>query len=446
MQAIDLQIWKERRQNVLKKLKAPFLFRGAVPILRNGDVHYSFRQNSDFFYLTGFCEPNSILLAIPQKEGSHKTILFVPEKDPKLEVWNGKREGVKGAIRNFGADEAFPAQDFWKVFPSISKDFDELGFALGKDRDFDEKLFQLFGKRLTGRPRDNRGLPTFIDPRPIINECRLIKSPAEIEHMQKACDISAAGHKVAMALTKPSMWEYEVQAEIEAVFRRSGAPRVGYDSIVASGNNANILHYIRNRRRMRKPDLLLIDAGAEWEGYSGDVTRTFPVSGIFSDAQKAVYRIVLRCQKKCIRAVRPGCTFEKLNKIAQLELTKGLIELGILKGDSKKLREKGAFKPWFMHGIGHWLGMDVHDVGPYQTREGKPLPFKPGMVLTIEPGLYLPANDKRVPKEFRGIGIRIEDDVLVTRAGNRVLTKDIPKEILDIEELCHPNPGNNLHK
>ena len=438
MQIDKIAIWKERRQAVLKKLKGPLLFRGASQILRNGDVHYSFRQDSDFFYLCGFPEPDSLLLAIPEKNGSHKTILFVPPRDPKMEVWNGKREGVKGAIRNFGVDEAYPAQDFWKVFQAASKDFDELGFALGMDSQFDEKLFKLFGQRYKGRPRDNRGLPTFLDPRPLINECRWIKNPAEIEQMQRACDITAEGHKVAMALTRPGMYEYEIQAEIEAVFRRAGSPRVGYDSIVASGNNANTLHYILNNKKMRRGQLLLIDAGAEFGGYSGDVTRTLPVEGRFTDAQKAVYRVVLRCQKKCVRAVRPGCTFERLNRMAQLELTKGLVELGILKGDYKKLREKGAFKPWYMHGIGHWLGMDVHDVGPYSTREGKPLPFRSGMVLTVEPGLYLPANDKRVPKEFRGIGIRIEDDVLVTRSGNRVLTADIPKEISDVEEFCNP--------
>ncbi len=437
LHSLDPEIWKERRRNVLKKLRAPLLLRGATQTLRNGDVHYSFRQDSNFSYLCGFPEPDSLLLAIPEKTGDHKTILFVPPKNPSLEVWNGKREGVKGAIRNYGADEAYPVQEFWKIFQERSKGFDELGFALGMNKEFDDKLLQIFGQRLKGRPRDNRGLPTFIDPRPPINECRWIKSSYEIEQMQRACDITAQGHKVAMALSRPGLYEYEVQAEIEAVFRRAGSPRVGYDSIIASGNNANTLHYIQNNRKMRRGQLLLIDAGAEFGGYSGDVTRTFPVDGRFTEAQKTVYRIVLRCQKKCIRAVRPGCTFEKLNKIAQLELTKGLVELGILKGDYKTLREKGAFKPWFMHGLGHWLGMDVHDVGPETTKEGKPLPFRSGMVLTVEPGLYLPANDKRIPKEYRGIGIRIEDDVLVTRSGNRVLTADIPKEIQDIEEFCN---------
>ncbi len=430
--------WKERRSRLLGKLKAPLLLRGATQILRNGDVHFSFRQNSDFFYLCGFPEPNSILLAIPGKSGNHRTILFVPPRNPQREVWDGKREGVRGATRNFGADEAYPIQEFWKVFKEVSQDFDRLAYALGKDAEFDQKLLQLFGQRYLGRPRDNRGIPSMVDPRPFINEMRWIKTPAEIELMQVASDITACGHKVAMALTRPGMFEYEVQAEVEAVFRSEGSPRVGYDSIVASGNNANTLHYVQNNRKMRRGDLLLIDAGAEYGGYSGDVTRTFPVSGSFTEAQKAVYRVVLRCQKKCVRAVRPGYDFARLNKMAQLELTKGLVELGVLKGDYKKLREKEAFKPWYMHGIGHWLGMDVHDVGPYSSKDGKPCSFRPGMVLTVEPGLYLPANDKRVPKEFRGIGIRIEDDVLVTRSGNRVLTADIPKEIAEIEDLCNP--------
>ncbi len=428
--------YSSRLEKVLKRLDAPLLLRAAPEAVRNRDVHHPYRQDSDFHWLTGFDEPQSLLLAELGRRGRPRLTLFVRPKDPKREVWEGKRAGVQGAIKRYGADEAHPAGEFWRVFDERARDWERLAFPLGQDPAFDAKLIALFHRRVTGRPRKNLGQPTWIDPRPVIHELRQIKDAGELALLEEAARITAGGHLAAMALAKPGLYEYQVQAELEAVFRHGGATRLGYPSIVASGDNANTLHYVANERRMRAGDLLLIDAAAEVQGYSADVTRTFPVSGRFSEPQKAVYDIVLRCQKKCIRAVAPGMDFERLNALARRELTKGLVALGVLSGDPARLFKKKAYEPWYMHGVGHWLGMDVHDVGAYLDRDGRPVPFRPGMVLTVEPGLYLPARDRRVPKELRGIGVRIEDDVLVTRAGRRVLTEVVPKEVRDVERAC----------
>lgn len=429
-------LFAARRQSVLRRLDgAPLLVRAAPEVLRNGDVHYSYRQDSNFQYLTGFDEPESILLAVPRGK-THETILFVRPRDKLREIWDGHRAGVRGAKRDHGADEAYPIHEFWQIFGKRAKQWGALGYSLGDDPDFDRRVISCFSKRLNARPPRNQGLPTLIDPRPVIHEHRLIKSPVEIEWMQKAADITVAGHRVAMAVAEPGMYEYEVQAELEAVFRREGSVRNGYDSIVASGPNACTLHYRKNDRKMRKNELLLIDAGAEYEQYSADVTRTFPIGGRFTDAQRKVYEVVLRCQKACIRACKPGTPVSRLRDISRRELTRGLVELRVLRGgDIKKLVKNEKYKPYYMHGLGHWLGMDVHDVGAYETMDGKPIKLQPGMVTTVEPGLYFARDDRMIPRELRGIGVRIEDDVLITRNGHRVLTEGVPKEVRDVEAL-----------
>jgi Xaa-Pro aminopeptidase len=432
---IDATHTRARRQAVLKHLQGhPLLFRAAPVVLRNGDVHFSYRQDSSFHYLTGFDEPEAILLAVPEGKDKHKTILFVRPRDPAREIWDGKRAGTTGAKRQYGADEAYPLDDFWRVFADLSKDWDGLAHALSIDTTFDAKLLDHFGRRYKDRPRRNQGLPTLLDPRPAIHAKRLIKTPEEIDLMAEAARITGEGHRVAMALARPGMMEYELQAELEAVFRKNGSPRVGYDSIVATGANACTLHYIENNKKIRKGDLVLIDAGAEFRHYTADVTRTFPAGGAFSAPQKAIYEIVLRCQKKCIKAIKPGLPVSKLIELSQKEILKGLDKLGLLgRGSLESKWKKRAFAKYYMHGLGHWLGMDVHDCGAYQLPDGKPIKMAAGMVTTVEPGIYIPANDKSVPKEFRGIGVRIEDDILVTRNGNRNLTEDIPKEIADVE-------------
>ena len=434
---IDPSITRARRQAILQQLQGmPLLFRAAPEVLRNGDVHYSYRQDSNFHYMTGFDEPEAILLAVPHGKGRHDTILFVRPRDPAREIWDGKRAGATGARRRYGADEAYDIDEFWKVFGDMSKDWDGLAHGLGIDTAFDARLLQHFGRRFKDRPRRNRGLPAFVDPRPDIHARRLIKGPEEIELMAEAARITGEGHRVAMALARPGMMEYELQAELEAVFRKNGSPRVGYDSIVAAGANACTLHYVENDKKIRKGDLVLIDAGAEYGHYSADVTRTFPAGGSFNDPQRAIYNIVLRCQKKCIKAIKPGLPVSKLMEMSQKEILKGLDKLGLLgRGSLENKWKNRAFAKYYMHGLGHWLGMDVHDCGAYQLPDGKPVRLAPGMVTTVEPGIYIPANDKTVPKEFRGIGVRIEDDILVTRNGHRNLTEDIPKEIADIESL-----------
>ena len=433
------QVYSQRRSRLAKQVAgSPLLMRAAPELRRNGDVHYSYRQSSNFAYLTGFYEPESILVALPQGNG-YETHLFVRPRNKEREIWDGPRAGVKGAVRDFGADYAYPISEFWERFGELSKDWESLAYALGVDALFDARLLAHFGQRMGGRPRRNQGLPRFIDPRPAVHEQRLIKSKEEVALLRRAAEISSAGHCVAMAIAEPGMHEYEVQAELEAVFRREGSPRNGYDSIVATGANACTLHYVSNQAKIRKGDLMLIDAGAEYGYYTGDITRCFPVAGRFSDAQKAVYKVVLRCQKKCVAACKPGTSVQKLLEISWKELTKGLLELGVLKSRSSldKLIAKKAFRPWYMHGLGHWLGMDVHDVGAYEDAAGKPLRLEAGMVTTVEPGLYFGKNDKSVPKELRGIGVRIEDDVLVTKGGPDVLSAGVPKEIADIEELCN---------
>jgi Xaa-Pro aminopeptidase len=430
---------RARRQKVIDRLQAPLLVRAAPELLRNGDVHYTYRQDSNFHYLTGFDEPEAILLAIPTGKG-HKTILFVRPRDKAREIWDGPRAGTRGAVRDLGADEAHEVGKFWEVFAELAKGWDRLAYPLGTDESFDDELLGHFAKRFTGRPRRNEGMPTLVDPRPRLHELRLLKTPEEIAVMQRACDITVAGHRVAMAIARPGMFEYEVQAEIEATFRRDGSPRNGYDSIVASGPNACILHYVKNDRRIRKGELVLVDAGAEFGGYTGDVTRVFPVAGRFTPAQRAVYEVVLRCQKKCVALVRPGTPVRKLLTTSWHELTRGLIELGVLRGKptakriARYVKQKKYFD-WYMHGLGHWLGMDVHDVGAYEHMDGEPIRIEPGMVTTIEPGLYFRANDRRLPAELRGIGVRIEDDVLCTRGGPRVLTAGAPKEVEDVEAM-----------
>ena len=427
-----------RRQRLLEKLGDGLLILPTAPeTIRNGDVNHSFRAGSDLFYLTGFSEPDTILVASRTGRGRHKTILFVRPRDKTREVWDGPRAGVRGVIREFGADEAFPIGEFWKRLPGLVGETPRVFHTLGLDDEFDERLMAVFRSWSQSRRRRNPPAhPAIEDPRPALAELRLIKDTTEIRDLQEAARISTAGHLRAMAKTRGGMMEFEVQAALEGEFRRQGSRRNGYDSIVASGANACVLHYIENDRKMRRGDLLLIDAGAESNQYTADITRTFPVSGQFSPPQKEIYQAVLSAQKAAIKAVRPGAAWDAPHKTAVRVLTRRLVKLGILKGDPIKLIKKGACRKWFMHGTSHWLGMDVHDVGSYEDPDGRPIKLRAGMVLTVEPGLYIERSDKSVAAEYRGIGVRIEDDVLVTRSGHRVLTAAVPKEVKDVEAAC----------
>ncbi|HXV60666.1 MAG TPA: aminopeptidase P N-terminal domain-containing protein [Vicinamibacteria bacterium] len=432
------QVYRRRRQKILNRLGDGLLVLPTAPLrLRNGDVYHAYRPDSTFYYLTGFGEPEAVLVARRIDGRDHRATLFLRPRDPSREAWDGPRLGPRRAVARLGVDEAHPIEALYERLEEMLLEEERLFYTLGSDETMDRSLFRVFERNAVARFRGNPAAhPAIEDPRPVIAVERLLKDAQEIALLQRAAEIAAAGHRRAMRAARPGMMEYELQAEIEAEFRRRGSPRNGYESIIASGANACTLHYVSNDRRMRAGDLVLVDAGAEANLYTADITRTFPVSGRFSDGQAAVYRIVLRAQKAAIRAVRPGRPWDAPHRAAINEIVRGLVGLGVLRGNRKSLIEKQRYRRWFMHGTSHWLGMDVHDVGGYQDVNGKPRVLKPGMVLTIEPGLYFAARDRSVPRAYRGIGVRIEDDVLVTRTGSRVLTKDAPKEIAEIEALC----------
>lgn len=433
----DPALHRSRRQRLLNAIgPGVLLLPTAQEAVRNGDVHHEYRPGSDFHYLTGFPEPQSVLVAWRIDRQSHRSILFVRERDPERETWDGPRYGVRGVKKAFGVDEGRAIANLWRDLAELVPLDGRLFHTLGQDPDLDQKLMATFAR---SRVRQRRTLlpahPVFQDPAPAIAGQRLVKDRAELLAMRQAAALTEQGHIAAMRATRPGMHEYEVQAHLEGAFRSGGSPRNGYPSIVASGPNACVLHYHDNDRRMRAGDLLLIDAGAEFLGCTGDVTRTFPVNGRFTPAQAAVYRVVLRAQAAGIRACKAGAPWDSAHKACHRSLTSGLVALGVLSGDVKKLVKDAAFKPWYMHGTSHWLGRDVHDVGGYQSIEGVADPMPVGSVLTVEPGLYFTKRDTRVPRELRGIGIRIEDDILITKRGPEVLTAGAPKSIAEIERL-----------
>ena len=400
---------------------------------RSHDTEYRFRQDSDFFYLTGFNEPEAIAVIAPSQREQRYT-LFVRPRDPEREVWNGRRAGLEGAKSDYGADAAFQIGEFPEKLSELIGGARNLYYRLGADAELDEIIVkQLRRMRLKGQ----KGAPapqSVTDPGAILHEMRLFKTEDEIALMQRAADISAEAHREAMREARPGMKEYEIEALIEYIFRRSGASAPAYTTIVGGGANATVLHYVTNDATLRDGELLLIDAGAEYEGYAADITRTFPVAGRFTPAQRDIYSLVLAAQEECIRMVKPGATLDELHRRSVEILTEGMLRLGILEGDAAKLVEEETYKRFYMHRLGHYLGMDVHDVGLYQL-EGQPRPLAPGMVTTIEPGLYIAADAEGVPDKYRGIGVRIEDDLLVTPEGHLVLTGKAPKQIEEIEEL-----------
>jgi Xaa-Pro aminopeptidase len=431
----------ERRRRFLEAAGNGVAIFASTPIaLRNNDVEHDYRQDSDLFYLTGFDEPESVLL-LTTEHPDHRVVLFVRPRDKDRETWDGPRAGVEGALAEFGADAAFPIRELAKQLPEYLKDVHRVHYRIGADRAFDpivlDAIAEVRRKARTGvsAPRE------IVDPTVILHEMRLRKSAAELEVMAKAAAITAEAHAAAMQLARPGRYEYEVEAEILRVFRKRGSERAAYGSIVGSGPNATILHHRRNDRQMEPGDLLLIDAGAEYGYYACDVTRTFPVSGTFSEPQRALYQVVLDAQLAAIAAVRPGVTVPAVHAAAVEVLAKGLCDLGILEGPAEKAVEAESYKPYYMHRTSHWLGMDVHDVGDYHVQR-RPRLMEAGFVLTVEPGLYIAAGSPCDPK-WHGIGIRIEDDVLVTETGQRVLTEAIPKSVADLEQILENRPDRS---
>lgn len=399
---------------------------------RNRDVDYPYRSDSSFHYLTGFDEPESVLVLIPEREHG-EYILFCRERDLDKEIWDGYRAGQEGAIAEFGADDSYPISDLDDILPGLLEGKEKVYYTMGNQPSFDQHMVSWLN-HLRQAARSGKHSPTeIIELEHCLNELRLFKSSQEIKAMKQAASVSAQAHIRAMQFTKPGKWEYEVEAEIIHEFMKNGCRSPAYPSIVGGGENGCILHYIENSAKLKSNELLLIDAGAEFECYAGDITRTFPVNGKFTTAQAAVYQIVLNAQKAAIAAVKPGNHWNQPHEAAVEVLTQGLVELGILNGNVDQLIEEGAYREFYMHRTGHWLGMDVHDVGDYKVG-GEWRLLEPGMVLTVEPGLYI-RDQEHVDKKWHFIGIRIEDDVLVTKDGYEVLTEAAPKEIDEIEAL-----------
>jgi Xaa-Pro aminopeptidase len=403
---------------------------------RSYDTEFKFRQDSDFWYLTGFPEPDAIAVIDPGNKRSPYT-LYVRPRDPEMETWFGRREGVDGAVKNYGADKAFPIDKFEKDLPKLLDGHDKLYYRLSVDKDLDGAILDYLHPQRVRRLKTAYPPHTIIDPTAIIGEMRLHKTADEIEMMQTAATIAAEAHILAMKKVRPGMNEGQVEALMEAYMKDKGASGVAYNSIIGGGDNATILHYVENNMLLKNGDLILIDAGAEYKGYASDITRTFPVNGKFTAAQREVYDVVLDVQLQCIEYTKTGNTVKGRQEFSIELLTEGMKKLGLLKGKTADLIKQKAYMKYYMHGVGHYLGLDVHDAGRYFTDPAakKSKPFAPGMVLTVEPGLYIPPDDKTAPAKYRGIGIRIEDDVLVTKEGNRNLTEKVTKDPDEIEAL-----------
>ncbi|MBX7170957.1 MAG: Xaa-Pro aminopeptidase [Pyrinomonadaceae bacterium] len=408
----------------------------AHEVTRSYDTEYKFRQDNDFLYLTGFPEPDAVAVIAPGNKKNPYT-LFVRPRDPEMETWFGRREGVEGAKKNYGADKTLPIEKFAKEFGKLLDGHDKLYYRFGRYEWLDKLLLQYLSTQRYRRLKTAYPPHTIIDPTLIIGEMRLHKTTEEVAFMQKAGDIAAEAHVLAMQNCKPGMNESEIESIIEHHFRMSGASGAAYNSIIGGGDNATILHYVENNMTLKDGDLLLVDAGCEYQGYASDITRTFPVNGKFTQAQRDIYDVVLDVQIACCEATKVGTTIKQRQELSIELLTEGMKKIGLLKGDTKKLIKKKAYFKYYMHGVGHYLGLDVHDAGRYFTDQQAKhsRPFEAGMVLTVEPGIYVPPDDKDAPAKFRGIGVRIEDDVLVTESGNVNLTAKVPKHAEEIEEI-----------
>jgi Xaa-Pro aminopeptidase len=404
---------------------------------RNRDVDYPYRSDSNFHYLSGFDEPESVIVIVPGRPHG-EYLLFCRERKLEKEIWNGYRAGQEGAIKNFDADDSYPISDLDDILPGLLEEREKVFYTMGNIASFDQRIVG-FLNHLRQATRQGKHSPTeIIELDHCLNELRLFKSSAEIKAMRKAGEISAKAHIRAMQFTQPGHWEYQVEAEIIHEFMRNNCRSSAYPSIVGGGENGCILHYIENNHKLKNNDLLLIDAGAEYDFYAGDITRTFPINGKFTPSQKALYTIVLNAQKAAIAAVKPGNHWNQPHEAAVRVLTAGLIDIGLLEGELEELIENHSYREFYMHRTGHWLGMDVHDVGDYKVG-GEWRLLEPGMVLTVEPGIYIRDLD-HIPKKWHFTGIRIEDDVLVTKTGNEVLSALAPKEIDEIETLMAQSP------
>ncbi len=432
---IDTKELKRRRKKLMDMIGSDSI--AILPtssiFIRNRDVEFPFRPDSDFYYLTAYPEPEAVAVLIPDRaDGEY--ILFCRDRDIEMETWHGRRVGLEGASNIYGADDAFPIEDMDDILPGLIEGHERIFYNMGHDQNFDQRVLG-WVNQIRDKSRSGIVAPDeFISLNHFLHDMRLYKSRVEIKLMRQAAKISAAAHKRAMQICKPGMYEYQIEAELTHEFMRNGARSPAYPSIVGGGANGCILHYTENQDQLNDGDLLLIDAGAEYGCYASDITRTFPVNGEYSKAQRQIYDLVVDAQLAAIEQVKPGNHWNDPHDAAVRVLTEGLLELGLLKGSLKELIKDNSYTKYYMHRTGHWLGMDVHDVGDYKV-DNEWRMLEPGMVLTVEPGLYLPAEAKGLPKKWWNIGVRVEDDVLVTKDGHEVLSKDVPKHADDIMEL-----------
>jgi len=425
--------FKKRRKELMSRMEPNSigLLSSAPERLRNNDAEYQYRQSSDFYYLTGFSEPQAIIALVPGRPQG-EVILFCREKNIERELWTGYILGPDAAIDSLLIDDAYPIDDVDEIIVGLIEGKDRIYYSMGRDDDFDGKVMT-WVKSIRNNAKVGPPPPSeFQVLDHLLHELRLIKSPAEIKLIEKAAKISAEGHKAAMIRCVPGLKEYELEAELQYAFIRNGSRSPAYQSIVGTGDNACILHYNSNNAEIKKGDLVLIDAGCEYDCYASDITRTFPASGKFTEEQRLIYEIVLLAQNEAIKTVLPGNTWNAPHDISVKVIVQGLLKLGLLKGSLSQQLKSEEYKRYYMHRVGHWLGMDVHDVGDYKI-DGHWRLLEPGMVTTIEPGIYISPSDTSVPKKWRGIGVRIEDDVVVTKTGYKVLSSGIPRTIEDIE-------------
>jgi Xaa-Pro aminopeptidase len=431
---IDAKEFVRRRRQLMRIAgdDAILVLPAAPERIRSRDTHYPYRQDSDLWYLTGFNEPEAVLVLVPGRKHG-EAILFCRERDPEREGWDGPRSGPEGAVERFGLDDAYPIDDLDEILPGLLEGRTRVYYHFGRDTEFDLKLIGWLN-RVRAQVRSGAQPPhEFLELGHLLDELRLFKSPAELKLMQRAADISVKAHEAAMRAAKPGVREYELQAEIERVFRMHDAVPA-YGSIVGAGANACVLHYVANAAQSQDGDLVLVDAGAEYRNYASDITRTFPVNGRFGKEQRALHDLVGAAQDAALAHARPGVPYEAGHEAAVRTLTEGLLRLGLLKGALEKNVAGGQYKRFYRHKTGHWLGLDVHDVGDYRI-DGDSRLLEPGMVFTIEPGLYVAPDDTTVAAKWRGIGIRTEDDVLVTKDGHKVLTGKLARSADEIETL-----------
>jgi len=438
----SMTLFQERRNTLWEKLpenSVAFIASGEEKI-RNRDVEYEFRAESDFYYLTGFAEPDAILMLIKcnTSAAKSKTVLFLRPKDEEQEIWQGRRLGVDKAPEFLNIDQAWSIEAFEDQASELLTGIDSIFFTFTQLSEWSD-LASGWIQAQKAKARKGVQAPTQIqDLDAILHEMRVIKSAEEIDWMRQAAQISVKGHMAAMHSVAPGKYEYQVQSDLENAFKQNGSPRVAFNTIVAGGDNACVLHYTENTAVIQDGTLVLVDAGAEYASYAGDITSTFPASGRFSKAQAALYEIVLAAQQAAIEVIQPDVSYDAMHQASVRVLTQGLARLGILQGEPNQLIEEEAYKRFFMHGTGHWLGMDVHDVGRYK-QQGEWRTFQAGMVVTVEPGLYIANDCAGVDAQYRGIGIRIEDDVVVTQTGHEVLTTGLPRTVAEIEQWMAQN-------